>query len=81
MELCVTYSHDHIPAPRERLTSREIEIMTWTARGKTQWEVAALLSISEETVKRHIRNARRKLGATNKTHAIALALRHGFIVL
>jgi DNA-binding CsgD family transcriptional regulator len=57
-----------------RLTPREVETATWIARGRTYAEIARLLSITEDTAKFHIENVRRKLGATNRTHAIALAL-------
>ena len=63
------------------LTPRELEVMTWSARGKTYGEIATLLSIQEDTAKFHIEHAREKLNATNKTHAIALALSHGYIKL
>jgi LuxR family transcriptional regulator, quorum-sensing system regulator BjaR1 len=62
-----------------QFTSREIEIMTWAAKGKTSPEISDLLSVTEDTVKTHIKNACRKLSASNKTHAIALALTMGLI--
>lgn len=55
------------------LTDREIEVLRWTADGKTQCEISQILSISSETVKFHSRNAIAKLGATNKTAAVVRA--------
>ena len=62
------------------LTPRETETLTWVAKGKTRWEVGVILSISEETVKVHLENARRKLGASNTTHAIAVAMLNGLLL-
>jgi DNA-binding CsgD family transcriptional regulator len=62
------------PEPSFRLTPREMEILTWGARGKTNAEIGDILGISDETVMSHFRNAGRKLGASNKTHAVAAAL-------
>jgi len=87
LHLLAAYAHERIlalgihdaPTPSIKLTPREIEVMTWTARGKTRWEISTLLSISEETVKAHLEHACRKLGVSNKTHATALAIIHGLI--
>lgn len=64
---------------RKALTRREREIMTLLAQGHTGEQVAALLVLSAETVKTHIRNAMVKLEATTRVHAIALGLRDGEI--
>jgi len=66
--------------PSEKLTPREVDVMTWTARGKTRAEISVILSISEETVKDYITNACRKLDAVNKTQAAAKALVFGLIL-
>jgi len=42
-------------------------------------EIAARLSISEETVKMHLRNVMQKLGVNDRTHAVMVAVRRGFI--
>ena len=65
--------------PPERLTSREVEVMTWTAHGKTRGEISTILSISEETVKYYTENACCKLKAVNKTHAASKAIALGLI--
>ncbi len=61
------------------LTARETEIMRWVAQGKTTWAISEILSISERTVKFHVGNAIRKLDATTRTHAVAVALERQLI--
>ena len=61
--------------PRERsLTRRELEVLTWVARGKSAWEIAQILGIAKRTVDEHVQAATQKLGAVNRTQAVALAL-------
>ena len=62
-----------------RLSPREAEVLKWTACGKTNAEIARLLELSDETVRSHSKALCRKLKATNKTHATAIALVFGFI--
>ncbi len=52
-----------------KLSSREIEILTWAARGKTSSEIAQILEISKRTVDFHADNARMKLGAATRIEA------------
>jgi DNA-binding NarL/FixJ family response regulator len=61
------------------LSKRECEIMDLLAQGLTGEQVAERLVLSAETVKTHIRNAMSKLEAHTRVHAIAIALREGFI--
>lgn len=61
------------------LSDREIDVLSWAARGKTTNETAAILHISGETVSTHLKNATRKLGASNKTHAVVRAIYSGLI--
>lgn len=61
-------------APIPSLTSREKECLQWAAAGKTSWEIARILSVSERTVIFHIGNATKKLGATNRRQAVARAI-------
>jgi DNA-binding CsgD family transcriptional regulator len=62
-----------------RLTEREIEILRMASEGGTAGEIAALTGVGERTVNFHIGNIISKLGATNKTHAVALAMRLGLL--
>jgi DNA-binding NarL/FixJ family response regulator len=61
------------------LSKREREIMDLLAQGLTGEDVAERLVLSSETVKTHIRNAMDKLEAHTRVHAVAIALREGFI--
>lgn len=60
---------------QHELTAREKDVLTWMAHGKSLWEAATILGISEATVKNHLAAIRTKLGATNTTHAVARGLR------
>jgi DNA-binding NarL/FixJ family response regulator len=51
------------------LSGREIEALTWVARGRTSAEIAPLVGLTKRTVDFHLDNARIKLGATTRTHA------------
>ena len=56
------------------LTGRELEVLTWVARGKSAWEIGEILQITKRTVDEHVHNIVRKLGAVNRTQAVAIAL-------
>jgi DNA-binding NarL/FixJ family response regulator len=64
---------------QKSLSKREREIMDLLAQGLTGEQVAEKLFLSPETIKTHIRNAMNKLEAHTRVHAIAIALREGFI--
>jgi len=66
-------------AERPLLSPRERECLQWTAAGKTTWEIAGILEISQNTIDGYIASATRKLGAVNRTQAVAEALRRAFI--
>jgi LuxR family quorum sensing-dependent transcriptional regulator len=57
------------------LTRREREVLAWSAQGKSAWEIGELLQLTKRTVDEHARTAMRKLGAANRTHAVAIAIR------
>lgn len=61
------------------LTAREIECLTWAAIGKTDGEIAEILSIARWTVVTYLQNAKIKLGCSNRTAAVAAALTLGII--
>jgi len=63
------------------LTPREIDVLRLVAGGNANKEIAARLSLTEETVKAHIRNILGKLGANDRTHAVAIGLKRGIIDL
>ena len=66
---------------RDLLSAREREVLELLAGGADNNEVATTLGISPETVRNHTRNARRKLGARSRSHAIALAIALGQLEL
>jgi DNA-binding NarL/FixJ family response regulator len=68
-------------ATDDALTPREIDVLRLVAAGNPNKEIAAQLSLTEETVKSHIRNILAKLGANDRTHAVAIGLKRGIIDL
>jgi DNA-binding CsgD family transcriptional regulator len=76
MRVLVPPSPDQAPP---LLTPRELEVLKWTMEGKTAWEVASLLGISERTAVLHANNAMHKLHCVNKHQAVLKALRLGLI--
>jgi DNA-binding NarL/FixJ family response regulator len=65
----------------EPLTPREIDVLRHIAGGNRNRDIAERLFISEETVKVHIRHIMEKLGASDRTQAVAIAIRRGIIQL
>jgi DNA-binding NarL/FixJ family response regulator len=63
------------------LTAREIEVISLAATGNSNKRIGVKLSINEDTVKGHMTNILAKLGASDRTHAVTLALRRGIIEL
>lgn len=59
---------------QDRLTPREIETLSWVAAGKSYWEIAIILGITERTVRFFMSNARRKLNVVTNPQAVAEAL-------
>jgi DNA-binding NarL/FixJ family response regulator len=65
----------------EPLTERELEVLQRLAQGLANKQIAALLGISEHTVKFHVSAIYSKLGATNRTEAVRLGVHQGLVVL
>ena len=65
----------------DALTPREADVLRLVANGNANKEIAALLFLTEETVKSHIRSILAKLGANDRTHAVAIGVRRGIIDL
>ena len=65
----------------EALTAREIDVLSRVAGGNRNRDIAEQLSISEETVKVHMKHIMEKLGASDRTQAVAIAIRRGIIQL
>ncbi len=68
------------PAEVEKLTKRETDVLNFVAAGKTNWEVAHIFGISEHSVAQHMKNISRKMNATNRAHAVTLAIKSGQII-
>jgi LuxR family quorum sensing-dependent transcriptional regulator len=66
-------------ATKPILTNRQREVLTWAAAGKSAWETGEILHISSRTVEEHAQQASARLGAVNRTHAVAIAIRDGLI--
>ena len=65
----------------DALTEREIDVLRYVASGNRNRDIAERLFITEETVKAHIKHIMEKLGASDRTQAMAIAVRRGIIQL
>jgi len=65
----------------EKLSARELEVLSLIARGKSNKEVGAALRIAEDTVKMHVKNLLAKLGVNDRTEAVTVALQRGIFHL
>jgi len=65
--------------PHKSLSGRELDCLHWAAIGKTSWETARILGVSEHTINFHLKNASAKLGVRTRRAAVAAALRHGLL--
>jgi len=65
--------------PGEHLTARELDVLSLVAVGQSNKRVGVTLSITEETVKTHMRSILPKLGASDRTHAVTLAIARGLL--
>jgi DNA-binding NarL/FixJ family response regulator len=70
---------EHMGEPE--LTSREQEVLRHLAGGNRNRDIGDLLFVSEETIKAHVKNIMEKLGASDRTEAIAIAVRRGIMQL
>jgi DNA-binding CsgD family transcriptional regulator len=66
-------------AARIPLTDRELECLSWSAAGKTAWEIGKILNLSEWTVVYHIEKTKKKFGVTRKQEVVAHAISLGLI--
>ena len=62
-----------------KLSERELECLEWVSFGKTSWETAMILGVSERTINFHLLNACRKLNVYGRQAAVALALRQNLL--
>lgn len=69
------------PGCKLHLTPREREILQWCAYGKGNWDISAILRISENGVEYHLKNIYRKLGVNNRVSAVTTAIKFGSIII
>ncbi len=62
-----------------KLTKREMDVLSWTAQGKTAWEVSVILAMSEKTVNFHLANVMRKLQVNSKHQAVLRCVAAGVL--
>lgn len=88
MQLAAIYAHAKIRAlrPRQRkpkhkasLSPRERECMHWVAAGKSDWEIAEILTLSHKTVHNTVERAKQKLGVPTRVQAVVAAIRIGLV--
>jgi len=86
IHLMALYAFDRMRALRgdfsdrkRSLTPRECEVLTWAAQGRSAAQISKTLKISKRTVDEHSQTAARKLGASNRTQAVAIAMRNRMI--
>lgn len=61
-------------APVPSLSEKEKEVLSWIVQGKSNWEIAQILGVSERTAKFHVENIIKKLNVVNRTQAVAIAV-------
>jgi LuxR family quorum sensing-dependent transcriptional regulator len=69
----------NLPEKKIALTAREREVLSWIAAGNSAAQISQALRISKRTVDEHSQTAARKLGAANRTQAVAIAMRDRII--
>lgn len=87
LQHAAVHLHDHVvetgsltrKLTHPSLTAREIEVLQWIAAGKSQQDVADILSISNRTVEVHLRSSRTKLAALTTAQAVGRAIKLGLI--
>jgi len=76
-----TLRSERVPerSPKDALSARELELLKYLAEGYTNKEIARAMVLAEDTVKKAVQTLIAKLGATDRTHAVVLALRSDLI--
>ena len=67
--------------PQVALTPREVEVLSYVARGFANKEIAHKLGTANGTIKMHVQNILEKLGASDRTHAVTIAIERGILHL
>jgi DNA-binding CsgD family transcriptional regulator len=61
----------------KQLTLRELTILNWVKNGKTNWEIAQIMGVTERTIRFHVESIFAKLNVTSRSQAVATAIEHG----
>ena len=69
----------HVESLISPLTQREVEILKYVAEGNSNKRIAYAFCISEQTIKNHVASILRKLNANDRTHAVVVAVRNGWL--
>lgn len=72
-------SSSHRKRDTYSITPREIEVLHWVARGKSDWQVAEILFISRKTVNFHVEGAKKKLRVATRVQAVLEAVGRGLL--
>lgn len=78
-ETGLRYAQQGTSAVMPKLTPREMECLKWLALGKTTWDIAHILFVSEATVNYHVHNIKRKMDAHSRSAAMMTAIKLGLI--
>jgi len=79
LQLFQSFSLKDVETLMTPLSHREMEILKYVAEGNANKRIANALNISEQTIKNHITSIMRKLNANDRTHAVVLAIRNGWL--
>jgi len=71
--------HTSLSDKPKGLSPREMTVLLWMKEGKTNWEIAHIVGVSERTVRFHVESIFVKLNASSRTQAVAVALEHGLL--
>jgi DNA-binding CsgD family transcriptional regulator len=70
---------DENSSPQIYLSPQQLEVLRWSATGKTTWETSVIMRCTEANVNYHLKRLFEKLQASNKTHAVSIAIQLGLI--
>jgi DNA-binding CsgD family transcriptional regulator len=72
-------THTPLSSHAKGLSSREMTVLLWMKEGKTNWEIARIVGVTERTVRFHVEGIFTKLDASSRTQAVAVAMEHGLL--
>lgn len=74
--ILIANTHTTMPNHTKSLSPREMTVLLWMKEGKTNWEIARIVGVTERTVRFHVESIFMKLDASSRTQAVAVALEH-----